>query len=268
EYLAMLNELGGLYRAEGKYAEAEAAFKKAKTGLAAWNDQSPDYATTINNLAGLYRLTGQFAKAEKLFQETLQIYAQTVGKNHFLYSSGLNNLGLLYQDQKRYPEAIALHEEALQIVKKLLFQIVPYATSLNNLANAYRAVGRLDEALNALSDAIQTFEANNCQKHPFYASTLNTLAGVYYDLDRNAEAEKLYRQVQEFYQELYGPYCRECAATSHNLCLLALKKQSLTEAYDWLQKETEAYKHLLGEDHQLYQDCLRDLQRLQAKLEE
>ncbi len=268
EYLAMLNELGGFYRAESKYAEAEAAFKKAKAGLMALDAQSPDYATTINNLAGLYRLTGQFDKAEKLFQESIQIYHQTVGKNHFLYSSGLNNLGLLYQDQKRYEKAIVLHEEALQIVKGLSFQIVPYATSLNNLANAYRAVGRPQEALAALSEAIQTFEDNDCRKHPFYVSTLNTLAGVYYDLNRNEEAEKIYRQVQEFYQELYGSYCREIAATSHNLCLLALKKNSLSEAYIWLQKETEAYKHILGEESQIYQDCLRDLQRLQAKLKD
>jgi tetratricopeptide (TPR) repeat protein len=144
---AILNELGGLCRAVGQYTESESAFKKAMEILSLYpGKDDPDYATTLNNLAGTYRLMGEENKAESLFIEAVNIYSRTLGKTHFLYASALNNLGLLYQDMKMFEKAEKLHEEALEIVRKDKTNPIAYATTLNNLAGPYRAMGRNEEA--------------------------------------------------------------------------------------------------------------------------
>ena len=51
-----LNNLARLYRARGKYAEAEPLYKRALAiNEKALGSDHPDLATTLNNLAELYR---------------------------------------------------------------------------------------------------------------------------------------------------------------------------------------------------------------------
>ena len=135
---------------------------------------------------------------------------------------------------QRYDKAIQLHQQALNIVQQQAFQLVPYATSLNNLASAYQALGRFEEAEMLLQEAVKTFEENQCHTHPFYISTLNTLAGVYFSQQHYIKAEQLYRRVLDFYKKLYGPYCREYASTAHNLGILYVKIESYPKAYTYI----------------------------------
>ena len=63
-----LNNLAVLYRAQGKYAEAEPLYQRA---LAIYEQQlgqdHPDTASSLNNLAGLYKAQGKYAEAEPLY---------------------------------------------------------------------------------------------------------------------------------------------------------------------------------------------------------
>lgn len=142
-YVNMLNRMGGYYREMHEFEKAESVFLEAMKICAEISGRDhPDYATTINNFASLCRIMKKFAKSEKLFLEAMKIYEKTLGKQHFLYSSALNNLGLLYQDMGEFEKAAKLHEEALEIVRKQEEDKIIHATSLNNLASAYRALGR------------------------------------------------------------------------------------------------------------------------------
>ena len=60
-----MNNLAELYRAQGKYAEAEPLYKRA-LGIRekALGPDHPDVATGLNNLAELYRVQGKYAEAE------------------------------------------------------------------------------------------------------------------------------------------------------------------------------------------------------------
>ena len=42
----------------------------------------PDVATSLNNLAGLYRTQGDYEAALPLYRRSLQIWEETLGKNH------------------------------------------------------------------------------------------------------------------------------------------------------------------------------------------
>jgi len=157
QYVAILNELSGLYRALGEYDKSESAFVKAEMILASGGKENPDYATTINNLAGTYRLKRDYEKAESLFKNAIEIYKNTLGAEHFLYASALNNLGLLYIDTKKHEKAEHLHREALEILRQNSKYDTAIATTLNNLATIYMEKGMNEEAEPFLKEAMEVY---------------------------------------------------------------------------------------------------------------
>ena len=144
--VAALNDLGSLLRTLKQLDESEARFRKAAELELGARGRSADYATCINNLAGTYRLMGDFETAEALFKDALEIYADKVGTDHFVYLSALNNLGLVYQDLKRYEEAERLHGQVLAVLERSGRRDDVFATTINNLAAAAMATGRPDDA--------------------------------------------------------------------------------------------------------------------------
>ena len=66
-----LNNLGQLYEAEGRYADAEPLFKRS---LAIWEKalgpDHPDVAASLNNLAVFYQRQGRYADAEPLYKRS------------------------------------------------------------------------------------------------------------------------------------------------------------------------------------------------------
>ncbi len=69
-----LNNLAELYRAQGKYAEAEPLYKRALAIREnALGPHHQDVATSLNNLALLYRAQGRHAEAEPLYKRSLAI---------------------------------------------------------------------------------------------------------------------------------------------------------------------------------------------------
>ena len=73
---AVLNNLAGLYRTQGQYAQAEPLYKRA---LAIWEKalgpDHPDVATSLESLAALYRATKRDEGAETLEQRAARIRA-------------------------------------------------------------------------------------------------------------------------------------------------------------------------------------------------
>ncbi len=65
-----LNNLALLYKAQGRYAEAEPLYKRSLAiDEKALGPEHPDVATSLNNLAELYRARGKYAEAEVPGQE-------------------------------------------------------------------------------------------------------------------------------------------------------------------------------------------------------
>jgi tetratricopeptide (TPR) repeat protein len=72
-----------------------------------------------------------------------------------------------------------------------------YATSLNNLAGLYRAMGRHAEAEPLYKQAMEIRRTALGEGHPDYATSLNNLAGLYRAMGRHAEAEALSERAME-----------------------------------------------------------------------
>jgi tetratricopeptide (TPR) repeat protein len=80
ERRASLNNLAKLYRAKGRYAEAESLFQGALAiREKAFGSQHPDLATSLNDLAELYGTLGHYFRAEPLYQRVLAILEKALG---------------------------------------------------------------------------------------------------------------------------------------------------------------------------------------------
>ena len=78
-----LNNLAELYRAQGKYAEAEPLYKRSlaireKT----LGPEHPDIAKSLSNLAALYYTQGKYAEGEPLLERSLGILEKALGPEH------------------------------------------------------------------------------------------------------------------------------------------------------------------------------------------
>ena len=176
----MLNMLGGLYHAEGRYAEAEPLLKRA---LAIDEKRGPDHqivGVELNNLARVYQDQGRYAEAEPLLKRALAIDEKKLGPDDPHVATKLNNLAGLYQDQGRYAEAELLNKRALAIDEKVLGPDDPaVALVLIKLADQYRTQGRYAEAEPFYKRSLAIWE--KADHHPFVAWALNGLARLYFN---------------------------------------------------------------------------------------
>jgi tetratricopeptide (TPR) repeat protein len=70
-----LNNLAELYRAQGRYTEAEPLYKRAiAVREKALGPDHPDVGTALGGLAALYYSQGRYAKAEPLYKRALAMF--------------------------------------------------------------------------------------------------------------------------------------------------------------------------------------------------
>ncbi len=76
-----LNNMAGLYWAQGRYAEAEPLLKRSVVILAkTLGPEHPDRANSLENYAALLRKTGRGAEAERLDARAQSIRAKHAGE--------------------------------------------------------------------------------------------------------------------------------------------------------------------------------------------
>jgi tetratricopeptide (TPR) repeat protein len=80
---ASLNNLAELYRAQGRYGEAEPLYQRALViREKALGPDHPDVAVSLNNLAALYQDQDRLNDAEPLFKRALAINEKALGSDH------------------------------------------------------------------------------------------------------------------------------------------------------------------------------------------
>jgi Flp pilus assembly protein TadD len=130
-------EEGLILTQAGRWPEAEAALRKAVA-------ISPNDANVLNALGLItWQRDGHLDEAAAYFSKALDVHTEADDFNASLHS----NLGAVYGQQGRFSDAIAQFQKALQIAPD-------DPEYLTNLATAFRALGRIDDARRALQAAL------------------------------------------------------------------------------------------------------------------
>ncbi|KAH8193551.1 hypothetical protein TruAng_012283 [Truncatella angustata] len=123
--LSTVNNLGLLYKDQGKRVEAEDMYLRALRGFEkAWGPDHTSTLETVNNLGLLYKDQGKRVEAEDMYLRALQGYEKALGSQNFRrYRPAINTtcgLGALSWDQGKLAEARIYYQRAYDDLQALL----------------------------------------------------------------------------------------------------------------------------------------------------
>ncbi|MBI4533915.1 MAG: tetratricopeptide repeat protein [Candidatus Melainabacteria bacterium] len=184
-----LNNLADLYRAQDRYAEAEALYRQALVNAEKSLDSGHHaMIITLNNLGDLSTDQGKADEAEHFYEQALALTLKVPATST--------------QD----PGALSKSNE------ELLTQASPdKATSLNNLADLKRSQGKLSEAEKLYKAALAADEKSLGPEHPALAITLNNLADLYAAQDNQRQANLLYQRAVQIREKSLASNKRDLA---------------------------------------------------------
>jgi tetratricopeptide (TPR) repeat protein len=103
-----LNNLGELYRRQGRLADAERMFTRSVAVKEVLGPDHPDIATSLNNLAQVYIAQGRVAAAVPLLERSLAIQEKTLTGEHPALARTMTTLAQLYRAVGRDNDAFIL----------------------------------------------------------------------------------------------------------------------------------------------------------------
>jgi CHAT domain-containing protein len=226
-----LNNLGQVYKAEGRYADAEPAIKQSLAiREKVLGRDHVDVARSLNNLADLYQRQDRFAEAEPIYQRALSVRERTVGPDHPDTVASLNNLASLYQAQGRTSDALPLVERMMAGGRAQL------GVALAVLLDAQKkrqmeADKAFDEALDVIQHGAQSSAASAVNKLAVRVAAGNDHLAelVRRDQDLASEADRLDKAIIAALSRQGSP--REAAAGRERLAAIAAERAALQKTF-------------------------------------
>lgn len=117
----VLSQRASAHSTGGRYAEAEADFKRSITIYE--NRIGREHGatlSTINNLGILYNRMGNPVEAGKLYADVLARYQEKFGENHRTVADTYQNLATAWTREGRYAESIPMHQKAYELYREVL----------------------------------------------------------------------------------------------------------------------------------------------------
>jgi len=187
-----LNSLGLVYRAEKKYNDSEAAYRRALVIMEAAYGESIDVGNINFNIAGVLFEQGRQIDALPYAQKTLAIYQRLLGDASLKTAAALCMEGDAYRLMKRYPEAETVLRKCADIREMDSgLQTNDLADAMYSLALAYVGEGKFSPAEARLKLVETIREKTLGITSPLLAQTMEDHAAALRELGRDREAEKL-----------------------------------------------------------------------------
>ena len=153
-----------------------------------------------------------------------------------------DNLGLVY-------EAVEL-DVAVAVVEDVLGPDHPYTLAVrNNLAVAYKSVGRLAEAIELYEQVLAEHERVLGPDHPDTLTVRNNLALAYLSVGRFGEAIELFEQVLAERERVLGADHPDTLSVRNNLAHAYDSVGRFGEAIELFEQVLDEYERVLGPDH-------------------
>jgi tetratricopeptide (TPR) repeat protein len=187
-----LNSLGLVYRAEKKFSEAEAAYRRALVIMEAAYGESIDVANVNFNISGVMFDLGHQADALPNVRKALAIYEKLLGDSSLKTAAALCMEGDAYRIMKRYPEAETSLRRCADIREMDAgLESNELADALYSLALTLIGEGKFSAAEPRLAIAERIREKTLGITNALLARTMEDHAAVLKELGRDKQAEKL-----------------------------------------------------------------------------
>ena len=190
------NNLGVLRKAEGRYAEAAACYRRARPLLGRRDRDA--HATLAHNLGGIEHARGRPAQAEPHARRAVELREAAHGRAHPAVAADLAALAAVVEARGRLTEAAALYRRALAIFRRTFgARSLERGLTLAGLAAVEQQRGRAPRARQLYGQALPLLTARLGPDHPDVALTLNNLAVLERDAGRLARAEALFGRAED-----------------------------------------------------------------------
>jgi tetratricopeptide (TPR) repeat protein len=223
---SILNNLGVLRKAQGRYAEAARYYRRALPILRATRDRAA-LATLYHNLGGIEHARGRYAAGEPPARKSVALREALLGRDHVAVAADVAALAAIVEGRGRYAEAARLYERALAVFRrKLGEESTEVALNLASLATLRQQQGRGAEAARLFARAIPLQERLFGRGHPEVAMTVHNLAFHERAEGRLARAAALYARALRTFQRTLGarhPHTRLCASNLRAIAAERLK---------------------------------------------
>ncbi len=182
------NNIGNVYRLQGKYKEALEYLQKALVIDHEIGDKSSE-ALSLNNIGNIYISQGAYDKSLEFYFKSLALRQEINDKNGIAIS--FNNIGLAYKNQGSYDKALEYYENSYQIFKEINDK-KGIANSFNNFGMTYLHKGNSEKAIENYLNSLKIFEeiGDNLGQ----SSTLNNVGNIYYKQSNYIKALEYYEK--------------------------------------------------------------------------
>jgi serine/threonine protein kinase len=219
------------------------------------------YARTANEILGSvftgldpkaqYETVGDLrhALADTLKGAVEQLQGSSIG-DPLVVAAMQDTLGQSLLALGDHPSAITLFERALATrTAKLGSEHPDTLGSMNNLAAAYQAAGRLEEALALLEEALRLGRSKLGSENPATLASMNNLARAYHAAGRLDEALPLFEQALAHSRTRLGPEHPRVLQSMTNLALAYKTAGRLKEALPLYEAAMALSQAQLGPQH-------------------
>ena len=203
-YIAgVLNDLGVLRKAQGRYDEAFAFYRRALPLVPRGDRQA--LATLAHNLGGIQHARGNFARAEPHARRSVRLRTALVGAGHPSVAADVAALAAIVEARGRLAEAAALYRRALAVFVRVLGpQSLEVGLNLACLAAVEQRRQAPARARSLYARALAIQERVLGRHHADVAMTVNNLAVLERDDGNLERAIALFRRAQSSFVRSLG----------------------------------------------------------------
>ena len=180
-------------------------------------------------------------EAEKLMRESV---VQAMGEqddNSLLQL--LNELAGYYREAGQTEHSFQMAQQAIAQAERMgLAGTVPYATTLLNAANVYRAGGRLQESLETYRRVQEIYDGQLAQDHIFVAGLQNNMSLLYQEMQQYDKAKECQLKALDIVKTKDAFY--ETGVTYANLASTCVQLGQLEEAEGYAVSSMETFQKI------------------------
>jgi serine/threonine protein kinase/tetratricopeptide (TPR) repeat protein len=202
---------------------------------------------------------GLGAKARKQYEDLIKVQERVLGPEHEDVASTLLNLGILLINQHHDDDAVPVLERAFNIFSKESPDDHGRLKAMQNLAKAYQALQRTDEAAKLQAEAMERLERTRGARHPDTVEAVGNLADLYKAQGDYQKAEPIAKKALELHRAVFGDAHRKTIKTITDVGIILgmLGRHAEAEKY-----HVEAYERAKAAFGATSRDALEDLNNL------